>query len=430
MEHGSLHEDSGEVVVNPETMEFDPADYDDIVDTNGANGDYGDENHIVVKSEMLDQLDYSTIEDSNDMAYGYLPHASNEDSVFQYDDGSEGSTYVRDMVHASPEQLELRQNARMTNLVLRSDCPVCGDRVNGIHYGIYSCEGCKNFFKRSMSIKKPYICGNQGNCDVGVFLDVSGIKRKGTRCQACRFTGCLNAGMIHQGHNRSTGRPRRSAKTSSPNPAKRPKFTNVGSNCYQDNTLNESVDKPEEDSKSILESMLEAPKLGLEYTTTHSKDQFNEDFNNSVTVTPMSQEPVVNEPSAGFEQDNETNKLVEDQNNSALNIVREQLQYERVKNKEFERQLRQKDDAVKSLEVHLGLMEKHMLLSQTLTNKQKMEINKLKTEIKRLGQFTTFLKNSKKKPEENGKNGDDNLDPLAFLEQNHVESQIKAEPYA
>lgn len=176
--------------------------------------------------------------------------------------------------------------------------------------------------------------------------------------------------------------------------------------------------------------MLEAPKLGLEYTTTHSKDQFNEDFNNSVTVTPMSQEPVVNEPSAGFEQDNETNKLVEDQNNSALNIVREQLQYERVKNKEFERQLRQKDDAVKSLEVHLGLMEKHMLLSQTLTNKQKMEINKLKTEIKRLGQFTTFLKNSKKKPEENGKNGDDNLDPLAFLEQNHVESQIKAEPYA
>ena len=24
---------------------------------------------------------------------------------------------------------------------VRSECPVCGDRVNGIHYGIYTCEG-------------------------------------------------------------------------------------------------------------------------------------------------------------------------------------------------------------------------------------------------------------------------------------------------
>ena len=33
--------------------------------------------------------------------------------LVQYDDGSEGSTYVRDMVHASPEQLELRQNGKI-----------------------------------------------------------------------------------------------------------------------------------------------------------------------------------------------------------------------------------------------------------------------------------------------------------------------------
>ena len=51
-----------------------------------------------------------------------------------------------------------------------------------------------------MTQKKPYICNNQNNCDVRIVIDMSGIKRKGARCQACRYTACLDAGMYHSGN--------------------------------------------------------------------------------------------------------------------------------------------------------------------------------------------------------------------------------------
>ena len=108
----------------------------------------------------------------------------------------------QDWTEASVDQIELnRMNAAKINSRQRDDCPICGDRANGLHYGVYTCEGCKNFFKRSvaMTLKKPYICNNQNNCDVRIVIDMSGIKRKGARCQACRYAACLDAGMYHSG---------------------------------------------------------------------------------------------------------------------------------------------------------------------------------------------------------------------------------------
>ena len=66
---------------------------------------------------------------------------------------------------------------------------------------------CKNFFKRSVVIvqNKPYVCSNHNSCDVRIVYDKSGIKRKGARCQACRYTACLDAGMSHPGSDKSFG---------------------------------------------------------------------------------------------------------------------------------------------------------------------------------------------------------------------------------
>ena len=42
--------------------------------------------------------------------------------------------------------------------LINSPCPVCGDKISGFHYGIFSCESCKGFFKRTVQNKKNYQC--------------------------------------------------------------------------------------------------------------------------------------------------------------------------------------------------------------------------------------------------------------------------------
>lgn len=39
-------------------------------------------------------------------------------------------------------------------------CAVCHDYASGYHYGVWSCEGCKAFFKRSIqgSHAPPPLC--------------------------------------------------------------------------------------------------------------------------------------------------------------------------------------------------------------------------------------------------------------------------------
>ncbi|MES1902049.1 MAG: hypothetical protein MHPSP_000424, partial [Paramarteilia canceri] len=66
-------------------------------------------------------------------------------------------------------------------------CLVCGDRANGIHYGIISCEGCKGFFRRAMMRSKPHECSSGGNCYITPALR--------SKCAACRFNKCLSMGM-------------------------------------------------------------------------------------------------------------------------------------------------------------------------------------------------------------------------------------------
>lgn len=67
-------------------------------------------------------------------------------------------------------------------------CPICGDDISGFHYGTFSCESCKGFFKRTVQNKKVFSChSGEGECNITSF------NRK--RCPACRFAKCLKAGM-------------------------------------------------------------------------------------------------------------------------------------------------------------------------------------------------------------------------------------------
>ncbi len=106
--------------------------------------------------------------------------------------------------HLNQSEKEERRRFNQTlNSKPRDYCPICGDRANGIHYGIYTCEGCKNFFKRSAGViqsgKPGYVCKEgKGDCDVSLFED-DGRTRRRTRCQFCRYEACLNQGMVHMG---------------------------------------------------------------------------------------------------------------------------------------------------------------------------------------------------------------------------------------
>ncbi|VDI07097.1 retinoid X receptor alpha [Mytilus galloprovincialis] len=70
-------------------------------------------------------------------------------------------------------------------------CLVCGDKGSGYHYSVFSCEGCKGFFKRTVQKFLSYTCKGSGNCNVSKFTR--------NNCQACRFQKCLEAGMKKEG---------------------------------------------------------------------------------------------------------------------------------------------------------------------------------------------------------------------------------------
>merc|ERR1719229_1718791 len=66
-------------------------------------------------------------------------------------------------------------------------CSICGDRASGKHYGVYSCEGCKGFFKRTVRKELTYACRENRDCIID--------KRQRNRCQYCRYMKCLSTGM-------------------------------------------------------------------------------------------------------------------------------------------------------------------------------------------------------------------------------------------
>ncbi|XP_039291544.1 steroid receptor seven-up, isoforms B/C isoform X2 [Nilaparvata lugens] len=67
------------------------------------------------------------------------------------------------------------------------ECVVCGDKSSGKHYGQFTCEGCKSFFKRSVRRNLTYSCRGSRNCPID--------QHHRNQCQYCRLKKCLKMGM-------------------------------------------------------------------------------------------------------------------------------------------------------------------------------------------------------------------------------------------
>uniref|UniRef100_A0A7E4ZQU9 Nuclear receptor domain-containing protein n=1 Tax=Panagrellus redivivus TaxID=6233 RepID=A0A7E4ZQU9_PANRE len=86
--------------------------------------------------------------------------------------------------------LDARKRRRVTKngiFVLDDICVVCGDKASGYHYSSMTCEGCKGFFRRSITRKIVYTCKFNKACQIDTFM-----RRK---CQYCRLKKCKEQGM-------------------------------------------------------------------------------------------------------------------------------------------------------------------------------------------------------------------------------------------
>ncbi|KAK2587601.1 hypothetical protein KPH14_003728 [Odynerus spinipes] len=85
-------------------------------------------------------------------------------------------------------------------------CGVCGDRSSGKHYGIYSCDGCSGFFKRSIHNHREYTCKAQGALKGRCPID----KTHRNQCRACRLAKCFKVNMNKEAvqHERGPRKPK------------------------------------------------------------------------------------------------------------------------------------------------------------------------------------------------------------------------------
>ncbi|XP_067951195.1 retinoic acid receptor RXR-alpha-B-like [Watersipora subatra] len=87
----------------------------------------------------------------------------------------------------SPLSSPLSTVSSSSGIPAKHVCQICEDKASGKHYGVYSCEGCKGFFKRTVRKDLTYACRDEKSCVVD--------KRQRNRCQYCRYIKCLAQGM-------------------------------------------------------------------------------------------------------------------------------------------------------------------------------------------------------------------------------------------
>uniref|UniRef100_A0A095BTI7 Nuclear receptor subfamily 2 group E member 1 n=1 Tax=Schistosoma haematobium TaxID=6185 RepID=A0A095BTI7_SCHHA len=122
--------------------------------------------------------------------------------------------------------------------LLNIPCGVCGDRSTGKHYGVYSCDGCSGFFKRSIHKNRSYTCKASGNLKGKCTID----RHHRNHCRACRLNKCFLAQMNEESVQHERG-PRK------------PNNTNNHSNNHSNNNKHSNSKKFLSTIKSTIESI-------------------------------------------------------------------------------------------------------------------------------------------------------------------------------
>ena len=106
----------------------------------------------------------------------------------QYEEPTTTTTSAEGSSPSSPSNHDSEDIKNGNNI----ECVVCGDKSSGKHYGQYTCEGCKSFFKRSVRRNLTYSCRGNHNCPIDI--------HHRNQCQNCRFQKCLKMGMRKEGN--------------------------------------------------------------------------------------------------------------------------------------------------------------------------------------------------------------------------------------
>ena len=95
-----------------------------------------------------------------------------------------------DLKYKSCEQSDLISNSS-SRILYDVPCKVCGDFSSGKHYGIFACDGCAGFFKRSIRRGRDYPCKSRESSDTPCVID----KTHRNQCRGCRLRRCVEVGM-------------------------------------------------------------------------------------------------------------------------------------------------------------------------------------------------------------------------------------------